>query len=44
MVTYRASNIKPYYYFQDLFTELPKFGDDKELSNLMPWNLDLGEE
>jgi len=44
VMTCRANNINPYYYFQHLFTELPKLGEGADLSNLMPWSLDLGEE
>ena len=44
VMTCRANDINPYYYFQHLFTELPKLGEGEDLSGLMPWNLDFGEK
>ena len=43
VMTCRANDINPYYYFQHLFTELPKRKSEDDLTDLMPWNLDLGE-
>ncbi|MGL4381606.1 MAG: transposase domain-containing protein, partial [Vibrio sp.] len=31
----------PYYYFRHLFTELPKRSCADDISDLMPWNVDL---
>ena len=43
VMTCRANDINPYYYFLHLFTELPKRKSEDDLRDLMPWNLDLGE-
>ncbi len=43
VMTCRANDINPYYYFQNLFTDLPKRKSEEDLTDLMPWNLDLGE-
>jgi transposase len=43
VMTCRANDLNPYYYFRHLFTELPKRAPSDELSDLLPWNVDLGE-
>lgn len=43
VMTCRANDINPYYYFRHLFTELPKRKPEDDLDGLMPWNVDLGE-
>ena len=43
VMTCRANDINPYYYFRHLFTELPKRKPEDNLADLMPWNVDLGE-
>lgn len=41
VMTCRANDINPYYYFQHLFTELPKRSPTDEVSDLMPWNVKM---
>ncbi|HFK5278501.1 transposase domain-containing protein [Providencia rettgeri] len=41
VMTCRANDINPYYYFQHLFTELPKRSPTDEVSDLMPWNVKI---
>ncbi|MGI2215041.1 IS66 family transposase [Shewanella oncorhynchi] len=41
VMTCRANDINPYYYFRHLFTELPKRSVADDMSDLMPWNVDL---
>ena len=41
VMTCRANDISPYYYFRHLFTELPKRLPTDNLTDLMPWNVDL---
>lgn len=41
VMTCRANDISPYYYFRHLFTELPKRLPTDDLTDLMPWNVDL---
>ncbi|WP_158174562.1 IS66 family transposase [Grimontia hollisae] len=41
VMTCRANDINPYYYFRHLFTELPKRSVVDDMSDLMPWNVDL---
>lgn len=36
VMTCRTNDINPYYYFQHLFTELPKRTPTDDLSDLMP--------
>jgi len=43
VMTCRANDINPYYYFQHLFTELPKRQPTDNMMDLMPWNVALGE-
>lgn len=43
VMTCRANDINPYYYFQHLFTELPKRQPTDNMMDLMPWNVELGE-
>ncbi|WP_156684080.1 IS66 family transposase, partial [Vibrio sp. UCD-FRSSP16_10] len=43
VMTCRANDINPYYYFQHLFTELPKRTPTDDMSDLMPWNIKIGE-
>jgi transposase len=41
VMTCRANDINPYFYFQKLFTELPQRDEFADLSDLLPWNADL---
>jgi transposase len=41
VMTCRANNINPYFYFQKLFKELPQREEFADLSDLLPWNADL---
>jgi transposase len=41
VMTCRANDINPYFYFQKLFTELPQRDVFADLSDLLPWNADL---
>ncbi len=43
VMTCRANGINPYYYFQHLFTELPKCQSSDNLTDLMPWNMKSSE-
>ncbi len=43
VMTFRANDMNPYYCFQHLFTELPKRDLNDEMSDLMPWNVEIGE-
>lgn len=48
--TAKLNNLRPYYYFKHLLTELPKYCDDKgminpaELDSLLPWSKELPDE
>jgi len=41
VMTCRANDINPYYYFLHLFKTLPNLGDKSDLTALMPWNVQL---
>ena len=41
VMTCRANDINPYFYFNQLFTELPQRDEFADLSDLLPWNTDL---
>jgi transposase len=41
VMTCRANDINPYFYFRHLFTELPNREKGGDLSDLMPWNVTL---
>lgn len=43
VMTCRANDMNPYYYFQHLFAELPKRSPTDDVSDLMPWNVEIGE-
>lgn len=43
VMTCRANDMNPYYYFQHLFTELPKSDLNDDMSDLMPWKVEIGE-
>ncbi|MGF1689265.1 transposase domain-containing protein, partial [Photobacterium japonica] len=43
VMTCRANDINPYYYFLHLFRELPQRASGTDLTNLLPWNVELGE-
>lgn len=43
VMTCRANDINPYYYFQHLFTELPTRTLSDDMSDLMPWNFVISE-
>ena len=48
--TAKRNNLRPYYYFRHILTELPKYCDEKgnidpaKLDHLMPWVEELHEE
>ena len=48
--TAKLNNLRPYYYFRHILTELPKYCDEKgnidpaKLDHLMPWAEELHEE
>lgn len=42
-MTCRANDINPYYYFLHLFQELPMRVAGADLTDLLPWNVELGE-
>jgi transposase len=44
VMTCRANDINPYFYFQRLFTELPQRPSGADLSDLLPWNVELDAE
>ncbi len=44
VMTCRANDINPYYYFQQLFRELPQRGKGACLDDLLPWNIKLEAE
>lgn len=41
VMTCRANDINPYFYFKKLFTELPQRDEFTDVSDLLPWNADL---
>ena len=41
VMTCRANDINPYYYFQHLFKEMPNREENSDLTDLMPWNVQL---
>jgi transposase len=41
VMTCRANDINPYYYFLHLFKALPNRQNDDDLTDLMPWNVQL---
>jgi transposase/outer membrane murein-binding lipoprotein Lpp len=41
VMTCRANDINPYYYFQHLFKEMPNREGHSDLTDLMPWNVQL---
>lgn len=43
VMTCRANNINPYYYFAHLFKVLPMRSPQDDLTDLMPWNLEIDE-
>lgn len=43
VMTCRANDINPYYYFLHLFRELPARVSGADLSDLLPWNVDFSE-
>lgn len=43
VMTCRANDINPYYYFCHLFRELPKRMSNDQLNDLLPWNVDFDE-
>ena len=43
VMTCRANNINPYYYFEHLFKVLPLRNKGDDLSDLLPWNINLDE-
>jgi len=44
VMTCRANDINPYFYFLRLFTELPQRQAGAELTDLLPWNVELDAE
>lgn len=43
VMTCRANDINPYFYFVHLFRELPKRSPSDDLTDLMPWNVEISE-
>ncbi|WP_237156040.1 transposase domain-containing protein, partial [Photobacterium phosphoreum] len=43
VMTCRANNINPYYYFAHLFKVLPTRTPQDDLTDLMPWNFPIDE-
>ena len=43
VMTCRANDINPYYYFKELFRLLPTRSPEDDLSDLMPWSIQLSE-
>ncbi|MDH5980437.1 IS66 family transposase, partial [Vibrio aestuarianus] len=43
VMTCRANDINPYFYFLHLFRELPKRSSSDDLTDLMPWNVEIRE-
>lgn len=43
VMTRRANDINPYYYFRHLFAELSKRSPSDDMSDLMPWSMDLND-
>ena len=41
VMTCRANDINPYFYFKKLFSELPQRDELADLSDLFPWNVNL---
>ncbi|WP_235282042.1 IS66 family transposase [Thalassotalea sp. ND16A] len=41
VMTCRANDINPYYYFLHLFKEIPNLKPDDDINQLMPWNVQL---
>lgn len=41
VMTCRANDINPYYYFRHVFTELPKRDPAADMADLMPWNVEI---
>ncbi|KER00938.1 IS66 family transposase [Photorhabdus temperata] len=39
----RANDINPYFYFRHIFTELPKRHSDDSLHDLLPWNVNISD-
>ena len=39
VMTCRANDINPYYYFEKLFAELPQRESGADLTDLLPWNV-----
>ncbi len=39
VMTCRAHDINPYFYFQKLFEKLPNRAKDADLSDLLPWHV-----
>ncbi|MDC9616369.1 IS66 family transposase [Xenorhabdus khoisanae] len=43
VMTCRANDINPYFYFRYIFTELPKRHPNDPLHDLLPWNVNMGD-
>jgi transposase len=41
VMTCRANDINPYYYFRHLFKALPNLGEGSDISDFLPWNVQL---
>ncbi|PKF53751.1 hypothetical protein CW748_17675, partial [Alteromonadales bacterium alter-6D02] len=41
VMTCRANDINPYYYFLHLFKVIPTLDDTSDLTALMPWSVQL---
>ncbi|MBD1226485.1 IS66 family transposase [Xenorhabdus griffiniae] len=43
VMTCRANDLNPYFYFRHIFTELPKRQADDPLHDLLPWNVSISD-
>jgi transposase len=43
VMTCRANDINPYFYFRHIFTELPKRQSGAPLHDLLPWNVNIND-
>ncbi|WP_262946692.1 IS66 family transposase [Xenorhabdus indica] len=43
VITCRANDINPYFYFRHIFTELPRRQSGEPLHDLLPWNVNISD-
>ncbi|MBC8945200.1 transposase [Xenorhabdus indica] len=43
VMTCRANDINPYFYFRHIFTELPRRQSGDPLHDLLPWNVNISD-